>query len=239
MNKTKLVITLMLAFAFLFAQVGNVAAAPLAQDTTPITGTIDTIVPEPDANGVTTVVVTLTDGQSFRLSVETAASLGLLVLDDGGQPVLDPETGLPEVDETQIGQAVEIDPTLVIPDETEEEDVHPISAILADFFDVDASVIDDFHAEDGFGFGVIAQALWIANGDTSITKDILVAKQEKGFEDFFENHPEYLPEDGTIPTNWGQFKKALSEKKNNLGSIVSGQAEDDPTLNSNGNGHGN
>src|SRR5262245_37333541 len=109
MNKTKLVITLMLAFAFVFAQVGNVAAAPLAQDSTPITGTIDTIVPETDSNGVTTVVVTLTDGQTFRLSVETAASLGLLVLDDSNQPVLDPDTGLPEVDESMLGQTVEID----------------------------------------------------------------------------------------------------------------------------------
>src|SRR5678815_4980104 len=104
MTKFRLITTLALAFAFLFAQVGHAAAAPSAQDTTPITGTIDTIVLDTDAAGVTTVVVTLTDGQSYRLSVETAADLNLLVLDSNGQPVLDPATGLPIVDESQQGQ---------------------------------------------------------------------------------------------------------------------------------------
>ena len=237
MNKTKLVITLMLAFAFVFAQVGNVAAAPLAQESTPITGTIDTIVPETDANGVTTVVVTLTDGQTFRLSVETAASLGLLVLDDSNQPVLDPETGLPEVNEEILGQTVEIDPATVIPDETEEEDVHPISALLAAFFGEDASVIDGYHT-DGFGFGLIAQALWMSQnleGDASAAGLILEAKQTGDYSAFV------LP-DGTVPTNWGQFKKAISDKKNNLGIVVSGHADDDDSThpgNGHGNGHGN
>jgi hypothetical protein len=39
-----------------------------------------------------------------------------------------------------------------------------------------------------------------------------------------------------MPTNWGQFKKVLREKKNNLGTIVSGQADEgtgDPTLQQN------
>jgi hypothetical protein len=39
-----------------------------------------------------------------------------------------------------------------------------------------------------------------------------------------------------MPANWGQFKKVLKEKKQNLGVIVSGQAEDgtqDPTLQEN------
>ncbi len=36
--------------------------------------------------------------------------------------------------------------------------------------------------------------------------------------------PLTLP-DGTVPTNWGQFKKALLDKQNNLGVIVSGQAD--------------
>jgi hypothetical protein len=231
MKNLKLIITLALAFAFLFAQVGNVAAAPLAQDTTPIAGTIDTIVVETDANGDPIVVVTLLDGQSYNLSVETAASLELLVLDPvTGEPVLDPVTGLPQTDLTQEGQPVEFLPTDVIPDETEEEDVHPISALLGAFFDVDASEIDGYHS-DGFGFGVIAQALWMSKNltdDASLTEDILLAKQDKDFETFFTEHPEFLENfDGTMPSNWGQFKKALLEKKNNLGSVVSGQAEQD------------
>lgn len=250
MKNVKLITTLVLAFAFLFAQVGNVAAAPLAQDPAPITGTIDTIVVETNANGDPIVVVTLLDGQSYTFSVETAVTLGLLVLDPAtGEPVLD-GSGLPQADLTQEGQPVEFLPTDVIPDETEEP-VHPISAILAAFFNEEASVIDGYH-EDGFGFGVIAQALWISRnltgtedevGDASLVEDILTAKQDKDFDTFFELHPEYVLEDGTVPSNWGQFKKALSEKKNNLGSVVSGHAEEDEnssqSANENGKGKGN
>ena len=244
MKNLKLITTLLLAFSFLFAQVGNVAAAPLAQDSTPITGTIATIAVEPDANGDPLVVVTLEDGQVYQFSVETAASLGLLVLDPVTQePVLDPVTGLPQADVTQEGQPIEFLPTDVIPDETEEEEsVHPISALLAAFFDEDASVIDEYHT-DGFGFGVIAQALWMSKNladDASLTEDILLAKQDKDFESFFEDHPEYLENfDGTAPSNWGQFKKGLLEKKNNLGNVVSGHAEEEDDSSQPGNGNGN
>jgi hypothetical protein len=253
MKTLKLITTLALTFSFLFAQVGNVAAAPLAQDATPITGTIDSIVVETDANGDTIVVVALTDGQSYSFSVETAAGMGLLIVDENGAPVLDPVTGLPQADLTQENQSIEFLSTDVIPDETEEEDVHPISALLAAFFDEDASIIDGYH-EDGFGFGVIAQALWISRnltgteeeaGDASLVEDILTAKQDKDFETFFQLHPEYLEIfDDTAPTNWGQFKKGLLEKKHNLGNVVSGHADDDESSqpengNGNGQGHGN
>ena len=244
MKNLKLITTLILAFAFLFAQVGNVAAAPLAQESTPITGTIATIAVESDANGDPIVAVTLEDGQIYQFSVETAASLGLLVVDPVTQePVLDAVTGLPQADLNQEGQHIEFLPTDVIPDETEEDEaVHPISALLAAFFDEDASVIDGYHT-DGFGFGVIAQALWMSQNlaeDASLTEDILLAKQDKDFESFFEAHPEYLENfDGMAPTNWGQFKKGLLEKKNNLGNVVSGHAEDDDDASQPGNGNGN
>src|SRR5919108_1651651 len=105
---------ILLVLAVLFAQVGNVAAAPQAQETTPITGTIQSIVTEADANGVTTVLVTLVDDQgatqTVRLSVETASALGLVTVD--------PVTNEPVIDETQINQTVEIDPATVMPDET-------------------------------------------------------------------------------------------------------------------------
>ena len=251
---------ILLVLAVLFAQVGNVAAAPQAQETTPITGTIKIITTETDANGVTTVLVTLADDQgvtqTVRLSVDTAVTLGLVTLD--------PVTNEPVIDETQVEQTIEIDPATVIPEETETgEAVHPIAWLLAQFFEEDASVIDGYH-DDGFGFGVIAQALWISRnltgteeqtGDASLAEEILQAKQDKNFEAFFEAHPEFVV-DGAVPTNWGQFKKALSEKKNNLGVIVSGQedAEDSTDLltqqehgngknknkdkNNNGNGNG-
>ncbi|HSG44582.1 MAG TPA: hypothetical protein VLA72_15645 [Anaerolineales bacterium] len=235
MLKTKIFTTLLLALAVLFAQVGTVAAAPLAQDTTPITGEVVSITIETDVDGLPTAVVVevLIDGetQTLRLSVETALAMGLITLD--------PDTNQPVVDETKVGETVEVDPTAVLTEE--EESNHIISTLLGMFFDEDASVIDGYH-EDGFGFGVIAQAMWMSQNfseDTSLAGDILTAKKDKDFEAFFEAHPEYLAEGEEVPTNWGQFKKAFSNKKNNLGSVVSGQADETTDEESSpGNGQG-
>lgn len=216
MFNTKYLASIILVLAVLFTQVGNVAAAPQIQDTTLITGTIQSITTETDSNGVTTVLVKVLDDQgatqTLRLSVETAVILGLVALD--------PTTMEPVVDDTKVGQTVEIDPTTVIPEV--EEKVHPIAAILASFFGVEPSVVNGYH-EDGFGFGVIAQAMWIAQGlggDASTAGLILEAKQTGDYSAFV------LP-DGSTPTNWGQFKKAaLGKDKKNLGIIVSGHAEE-------------
>jgi len=238
MLKTKLIATMLLTAAVLFAQVGNVAAAPVTQVTTPITGTIQSIIPETDSSGVTTILVTLLDDQgatqTVRLSVDTAVGLGLVSLD--------PITGELLV-VAVAGDPVEIDPATVIPDVSsgDEEAVHPIAALLSAFFGEDGSVIDSYH-EDGFGFGVIAQALWMSqnlNGDASLASEILEAKESGDFSAFFPEGTE------NIPTNWGQFKKAVLEKKNNLGVIVSGHAEPEELTaqqepgNGNGHGHGN
>jgi hypothetical protein len=243
MSSTKLLASILLVLAVMFSQVGNVAAAPQTQDTTPVTGTIQSITTETDANGVTTVLVTFLDDQgatqTVRLSVDTAVALNLVTLD--------PTTQEPVVDETQVGQPVEIDPTTVIPDEEPTEpDVHPISWLLAQFFfdgDPDmAAAIDSFHngdfniiGDDGteqpldqvFGFGVIAQSLWMSRNltedgtaDADLAGLILQAKQTG-------DYSEFELEDGSTPSNWGQFKKALLDKKNNLGVIVSGQADPD------------
>ncbi|HKY54631.1 MAG TPA: hypothetical protein VJM08_10010 [Anaerolineales bacterium] len=216
MYKTKLLTSIVLALAVLFAQVGMVAASPTAQETTPITGTIESITTETDSNGVTTVLVTLVDDQgttqTVRLSLETAVALDLVVVD--------PVTNEPVIDETQVGQTIEIDPTTVIPDEPVEETLHPIAVLLAAFFGEEGSVVNGYH-EDGFGFGVIAQALWMSkniNDDASLAGLILEAKKSGDYSAFT------LP-DGSTPTNWGQFKKAVLEKKNNLGVVVSGQAD--------------
>ena len=242
MNKMKLLLTLALAFAFLLAQVGNVAAAAPLQTSTSLTGTVVSITPQP---GGTTVVVELKDDQgtthTVTLSTDTAASLGLLVLDPTtNQPVLDPVTGLPEADLSKVNQSVTINSTDIVSDTTQEQKVNPISALLGAFFGEDASVIDGYH-QDGFGFGVIAQALWMSknlNGDASLTSDILKAKQTGDYSAFF-------PAGTTdIPANWGQFKKELLNKHNNLGNVVSGHANDEDTShpgkgNGNGNGQGN
>jgi hypothetical protein len=239
-----------LLVAVLFAQVGTVFAAPVAQETTPITGTVVGLAKETDSNGVTTVLVTVQDDlgatQTYRISVETAVALGLATVDATTNEVTLKDLAL----ETEP-VTVTIDPATVIVDEAPtEEAVNPVAAILASFFGVDPSVVNQYH-EDGYGFGVIAQALWIAKGlnaDVTTAGLILEAKTTGDYSAFV------LP-DGSTPTNWGQFKKAaLGKDKKNLGIIVSGHAEpgDDTTTitsdqhgngkdkNKNkGNGHGN
>jgi hypothetical protein len=232
MLNTKLLASILFAVAVMFAQVDNVAAAPQMQDTTPITDIIQSIATETDANGVTTVLVTIVDEQgatqTVRLSVDIAEALGLITVD--------PTTNEPVVGETQIGQLVEIDPTTVIPDEDPtEEAVHPIAALLANFFDEDPSVVNGYH-ENGFGFGVIAQAMWMSesiNGDASAAGLVLEAKRSGDYSAF------ELP-DGSSPTNWGQFKKAIMQKgKKNLGIIVSGHADDSSEDSATQEDHGN
>ena len=245
MTKPNIFITLILTFIVLFAQVGNAAAAPLAQTATDVTGTVTAIVTETDAtSGVTTVLVTLDNLgviQTVRISDDEAFALGLLLT--LVPPVVDTSKINPDV-------TVTIPAGEVIPDAAPvEEPVHPISALLAGFFGVDASVIDGYHA-DGFGFGVIAQALWVSRnltgtedqaGDASLVEDILKAKQDKDFAAFFEAHPDLLADGATIPTNWGQFRKAFLNKKQNPGAVVSGKADESNSSvqSEQGNGQGN
>jgi hypothetical protein len=233
MLKMKLFASTLLIATVLFAQVGAVAAAAPAQETTAIAGTIQTITPETDTAGMTTIVVTLLDAQgatqTVRLTVETAVALGLVTLDA--------VTNAPVVVTGKIGQTVEIDPFTVIVDEPvvdEPVEVHPISAMLASFFGVDASVVDQYH-QDGYGFGVIAQAMWMSqnlDGDATTAGLILEAKKTGDYSAFTLS-------DGSTPTNWGQFKKAVSEKKNNLGIVVSGKGENETTETTPVKEHGN
>lgn len=228
MFKTKLLAGVLLVFMLLTAQVGMAAAAPLAQDATITISGIVTEIGEPvtDENGVTTVLVTLLledqTTQIVRISEVLAAGL--------------------EIDQ-QV--SLQVAPNDVISDEEPtEESVHPIAWLLAEFFFPDdpdmASVIDGYHEEDGFGFGVIAQALWLSQSltegeDASAAGLILEAKQSGDYSEFSEWF------DGPVPTNWGQFKKELRENKDkhNLGVIVSGQADTGTEDALNAQDHGN
>ena len=241
MINVKLFSVIFLALAMLFGQVGTASAAPQAQDATP--PEITQIETETDANGDTTVLVTLLledqTIQTVRISLHYAVQLGLI----------DSDTQLP-VPLEELPTHVTIDPIQVIPDEeSEDAEVHLISSLLADFFFEGnpemAALIDSFHtgdneAEQVFGFGVIAQALWMSEGfndgtaDAEVAGQILLAKQSGDYSAF------ELP-DGTSPSNWGQFKKALKEnkEKHNLGIVVSGQAdeaEDSASQQDHGNG---
>ena len=244
MFKAKTLAGILLVLALLFAQVGTAFAAP-AQDPTTITGTVVALAKETDFNGVTTILVTVQDDmgaqQTYRISVDTAVALGLATLD--------PLTNEVTLADITVPPTVTIDPTTVIADE---EPFNPVAAILSSFFGVSTTTINQYH-EAGFGFGVIAQALWMSRDSEGLTDsvlagDILRVKQSKDYETFFLNHPEYAEQFGdNMPTNWGQFKKLLLEKKNNLGTVVSqenGNSSDHSNQqnhnnNNNGNGHGN
>lgn len=225
MPRIKILLSIWLASLFLVTQIVAVGAAPANQETHPPAGTVDSIAFETDgATGTTTVVVTFIDEtgvtQTVRLSIEDAIALDL---------VLDSETINPDA----IGNLTEIDPAKVIPDapaETEAEAQHPVGSALADFFSellgVDYETIMDYH-NNGVGFGVIAQALWMTNaleGDSDTFAAILEAKQNHSYGEIT------LP-DGSTPQNWGQFRKAVMQdrkkSKKNLGAIMSGRAGDD------------
>jgi hypothetical protein len=150
---------------------------------------------------------------------------------------LDPATGQPVVNQNAIGTTVTIDPGIVIPEEQGKR--HPVASALAAFFSdlsgVDYDTIMQYH-EDGMGFGVIAQALWMTKaleGDSETFGAILDAKRSHDFSAIT------LP-DGSTPTNWGQFMKALlsGDRKQNLGAIMSGRAMNTDVPGSHGNGHG-
>jgi hypothetical protein len=239
MSRTKVFINILMVLILITLSGASVSAAPNGQNPSgeeSISGEVQDIVIDIDEEtGTTTVLVTLIDElgetQTVRLSLETAAELGLVKVDENGEPVLD-DNGQPIPNDDMIGQPVEIDPDDVIKDDEEDEETpHPVASALAAFFadilDLDYDAIMDYH-EDGMGFGVIAQACWMSyamEGNATLLGDILEAKKSGDFTSI----PITLP-DGTttIAKNWGQFRKAVlnSDKaQKNLGAIMSGRAK--------------
>lgn len=225
----KITLSIILAISLLAVTAGTV----FAQDTTttPTTGTVQFIVPETDATTAeTTVLVSYMDDMgvtyTVRLSLDTATNLGLVTTDA--------TTGITTANDAAVGTTVTIDPATVITDAATEEDLHPVGSALSDFFSellgVDYDTIMTNH-DEGTGFGVIAQALWMTNsleGDTSTFQAILDAKKSG-------DYSAITLADGSTPTNWGQFRKAVTDDKEkakqNLGSIRSGHAENGLTSN--------
>ena len=237
MKKAKLLISLVLGVVMIVSQISVAAAAQPYDETKLISGTVQSITLETNPNtGVITLLVMLVDGedrsQTVRISQETAYELGLISWDEDGNPV---------INEDSLGQVMDIDPASVIT--ANEPARHPVGNALATFFSdiegLDYSAIMSAH-EEGHGFGVIAQVLWLTRkfageeADLELFTTILNAKQDGDFSDF-------ILEDGTSPLNWGQFKKAVldGDKKMNLGSVISGQDNnaDHGSAGSNGNGN--
>jgi hypothetical protein len=230
MRKAKLIVSLLLAALVMFLQVGGVFAAPVLQHPTPFIGIVQSITLETDSTtGVTIVIVDLIDNsqlvQRVRVSQEKAIELGLVVLNEDGKP---------GINNLVLGKAVEIDPENVIP--AQEESLHPVGNALATFFSdiegVSYESIMSMH-EQGIGFGVIAQTLWLTkqlDGDVEIFQTLVNAKQTGDYSAF-------ILEDGTTPKNWGQLRKLILDKKSNLKIVKSIQENPENGSNtSNGNG---
>lgn len=236
MRPTKIIFTLLLGTALLLTQAGSVFAAPNLQEG-PITGTVTALECGADGQGNTTVVVKLEDAlgnpQTVTITLASAQTLGLISLDEAGLPDCSPEAFLAILEAAPPdGLAVEISPEDIVP--VEEETKHPVGYALSLFFGdiVDYDTIMQTH-EDGTGFGVIAQALWMTvkmEGDSDFFMEVLTARETGDYSAF-------TLKDGSIPQNWGQFKKAVldGDKKNNLGSVMSDK-DDDGDKTNNGNG---
>ena len=238
MKKVKFTISLIFIASILFGQVGGVFAAPALQNPIPVGGMVQRIILETDSTtGVTMVIVDLLDSsqilQSLRISQETAIMLGLIVLNGDGKP---------GINNLALGKSIEIDPTDVIP--TQQESQHPVGSALATFFSdiagVDYESIMTVH-EQGVGFGVIAQMLWLTKkleGDLEMFQTIVYAKQTGDYSAF-------ILADGSTPKNWGQLRKSILEQNNGLSLVMSnkdkinGNSNNNGNRNNGGNGNGN
>ena len=225
MNKVKFLTSILLASVLVLAQVLVAFAAPPGGNA--IAGTVQAVTLDTDPNtGVTTIVVEIRGEngktQTVRISLEMAESpdLGLVTLDGNGNPVIvNPLPG-----------SIQIDPTTVI---SEEKHPNPVASAIATFFssvpDLNYETIMQAHV-DGSGFGVIVQALFLTEklgGNATMFQDILQAKKTNNFENF-------KLDDGTIPTSWAQFRKAVADK--HLGIVMS---HNNGNNSDNGNGNGN
>jgi hypothetical protein len=226
----KIFVSILLAIALVTLGTGTVFA-----QTESVSGTVEAVEFGTNENGEAIVLVTIS-GQTepVQISVETAEALGLVTTNV--------ETGEVTVTESAVGSDVTIESENIIPDEGEEEtdNEHPVGSALSNFFGellgVEYETVMEQH-ESGFGFGVIAQALWLTNqidGDTETFVALLEAKESGDYSNI-------VLADGSTPNNWGDVVRSLKQGEN-LGSVMSGHAtnnessEDDED---NGKGLGN
>lgn len=230
MDRTRFFLSLVLALNLLIGSVGEAFAASPSVDTSFISGVIQSVLLETNpTTGVTTVVVSIMDNdqilQEVQISQETALTLGLIVLDEDGKPL---------INNLILGGSIEIDPAVIISGKVSQ---HPVGSALATYFSnvpgLDYETIMKAH-KAGTGFGVIAHALWLTDkleGNSEIFKMILEARRTGDYSAF-------ILDDGTSPKNWGDLRKAILEEKNGLGIVMSDK-ENNGNGNSNENGNGN
>ncbi len=229
----------MIVSTLILTQFALVYAAPSQEETGSITGSIYEINVVTDTNtDVTTVLITLIDDQNVyhtvRVSEETAyITLGLIYYDEDGNPQ--------PIEADYWPESVTIEQSDILPEQ--EETHHPVGNALAAFFSgidgVDYDVIMTAH-EDGYGFGVIAQALWLTQKLEGNSDDLLAILDAKKSGDF-STVSYLLPGDSTIPTNWGQFRKTVmaGDKKENLGAVMSNKDKSTGNPGGDNTDHGN
>lgn len=234
MRRAKLFL-ICLVVLLVLSQFSFVSAAPSHEVAGFVSGNINEITITTDANsGESTYWVVITDDRmeshTIQLSEANALELHLVLYEDG---VLVPN-------KAALNTKIDI-PLAFIITPNEEEVKHPVASALATFFskDVDGlnyELIMTAH-QDGYGFGVIAQALWMTKklgGDAGVLQEILDAKKTG-------NYGSFTLVDGTTPMNWGQFKKAVmdGDKPGKLGVVMSSKNKDNSNPNGNGGSNGN
>ena len=177
-----------------------------------IKGVLQSIKLEINADtGGTTVLLTIEQEdqtQQIYVSIETATTLGVLILDADGNP---------QINDAMVGQTLEIQAESILPDPAFQP--HPVAEALSTFFSdipgLSPQILTEIH-DQGVGFGIIAQTLWITRkmeGDAEIFLLIIDSRNSKDFSAF-------LLEDGSSPKNWGQLKKAILQSKKEKPDVV-------------------
>jgi hypothetical protein len=230
MDKTKFSLSLVLAFSLLLIQFGGAFAAPAWQGSIAAGGIVQSLTLETDAaTGITTVIVDLVDENGtlprIRVSQKTAIALGLVVLNEDGKA---------GINDLALGLRIEVNPKDMIPVEATSD--HPVGSALATFFSdiagIDYEMIMSAH-EQGVGFGVIAQALWLTtklSGNSDVFEALLYAKETGDYSNFT------LKSDGSTPKNWGQLRDAILDTGQAVGV---GGVMSNSNANENGNGNNN
>jgi hypothetical protein len=126
-KQMKFFIRMMLVLSIMIVQTGGVFAVSALQ-TPSLTGAVQSITLETySATGMTVVIVTVMDSNevihTVRLDEKTAMDLGVVLFDSDGKLI---------INESALGQPVEINPEMILPDSG--EDGHSFGSALAILF---------------------------------------------------------------------------------------------------------
>ncbi len=242
MFNNKALFGFLLSVALLAVQATAVYAAPASQTATSGSCTIQSIATS-TSSGALVVTVTCTDGSTVDFNEADAAALGLITQNADGSITVN--------DTTMVGQTIDTtgasDPcaasasgdttggatTTSTTSSTGEESTgetssaNPVAQALCGFFGISYDTIQTYQGE-GAGYGVIAQACFMAQVLGDDCTDVLDAKVNNDYGQLFP--------DGSV-TNWGQLRKAVFNEllgngprsSHNLGWIMSGKAEGQST----------